>query len=238
MPKSLGLPAIAMSALVLSGCSSLGSLFECDGYTETVYVQTQRCTAGYSSTGHCNGWTYGQKPVKRCVRTPKYDTPSVTKPKTPSAQEIAQQGTQAFRQGDDAKAVRLWRRAAEGGNSEGQAYLGWAYLEGRGVEQNDTEALRWYRLAIAQHEPFALHGLGTLYLHGQVVEQDEAEALRLIQLAANQNYAPAEYALGWMYENGRGVTQNLDQAISWYRRAAKNGDGQAIDALQDLGVSL
>ena len=55
--------------LALSGCASL---FECDGYYETVYVQTQRCSAGYSDTDHCRGWTFGQKPVKQCRKYSSY----------------------------------------------------------------------------------------------------------------------------------------------------------------------
>ena len=60
---------VLIPLLALSGCASL---FECDGYYKTVYVQTQSCSAGYSNTGHCRGWTHGQKPVQQCVQTPRY----------------------------------------------------------------------------------------------------------------------------------------------------------------------
>jgi hypothetical protein len=51
---------------------------------------------------------------------------------------------------DNAEAVRLYRLAAEQGNAEGQASLGFMYANGLGVGLDRAEALRWYRLAANQ----------------------------------------------------------------------------------------
>lgn len=222
--KRILIIAIAACAAALSGC---GSLFECDGYYETVYVQTQRCTAGYSSTGHCNGWTSGQKPVERCVRTASYEAPKHERPQKPSAQTLASQGYEAYEKGDDAQAVRLWRQAAEKGNVDGQKNLGWAYENGRGVEQSDAEAVRWYRLAAEQGDALAQYNLGGMYLFGRGVSQNSAEAARLFRLAAEQGEASAQKNLGLMYKNGDGVEQSDVEAVQWFRRAAEQDHGPA-----------
>ena len=41
------------------------------------------------------------------------------------------------------------RTRAEAGDAEAQTELGLMYADGRGVLQDDAEAVRWYRLAIA-----------------------------------------------------------------------------------------
>lgn len=69
---------ILIPLLALSGCASL---FECDGYYKTVYLQTQTCSAGYSNTGHCRGWTAGQRPAKQCVKSPSYSNYHIQRPK-------------------------------------------------------------------------------------------------------------------------------------------------------------
>ncbi len=42
----------------------------------------------------------------------------------------------------------------------------------------------------------------------------------------------AQYNLGICYVNGEGVTEDDKQAVYWYRKAAKNGNG---DAMVNLG---
>jgi uncharacterized protein len=41
--------------------------------------------------------------------------------------------------------------------------------------------------------------------------------------------------LGWMYADGRGVTQDDGQAVSWFRKAAEQGDAVAQN---NLGVDV
>src|SRR5262245_53427428 len=53
----------------------------------------------------------------------------------------------AFRGGDYATAIQLFRQFAERGNPSAQFYLGFMYANARGVPKNYAEALKWYRLA-------------------------------------------------------------------------------------------
>ncbi|WP_165793730.1 tetratricopeptide repeat protein [Hyphococcus luteus] len=149
-----------------------------------------------------------------------------TPPETP-AETLATQGYDAHKRGDDAQAARLWRQAAEKGNAAAQYNLGWAYENGRGVEQNGVEAARWYRQAAEQGHSSAQYSLGVMRLAGRAVSQDSGEAARLFRLAAEQGHASAQKNLGLMYKNGDGVGQNDVAAVQWFRRAAEQDHGSA-----------
>jgi len=56
-------------------------------------------------------------------------------------------------------------------------------------------------------------------------------------LAANQGSSYAQNYLGIMYEEGKGVTQDYNQAISWYQKAADQGNSDARTNLKDLELS-
>jgi len=51
---------------------------------------------------------------------------------------------------DYAKAVSLYRKAAEQGSARGQEYLGFLYARGRGVPQDFVLGYFWLNLAAAQ----------------------------------------------------------------------------------------
>ena len=57
---------------------------------------------------------------------------------------------------------------------------------GRGVTQDDAEAVRWYRLAVEQGEANAQYNLGVMYSNGEGVPQDNVEAHMWANLAASQ----------------------------------------------------
>ena len=68
------------------------------------------------------------------------------------------------------------RVLAEQGNAEAQNTLGFRYLDGDGVPQDDAEAVRWWRLAADQGQAEAQFNLGLMYANGRGVPQDDAEA--------------------------------------------------------------
>ena len=131
-----------------------------------------------------------------------------------------EEGGLAFQSGDYKTALRLWRPLAEQGKALAQVNLGVMYTEGRGVPQDDAEAIKWYRLAAAQGDAFAQFNLGIMYANGRGVPQDDAEAVKWFRLAAEQGNASAQYNLGVMYGKGRGVPQDYVQAHMWFNLAA------------------
>ncbi len=114
----------------------------------------------------------------------------------------------AYMSGDYATAFRLLRPLAEQGHAGAQSNLGSMYHDGRGVAQDDAEAVKWYQLAAEQGHASAQTFLGNMYEYGQGVSQDYAEALKWFRLAAEQGDADAQYSLGAMYDNGLGSGLN------------------------------
>ena len=64
------------------------------------------------------------------------------------------------------------RRAAEQGDADAQHRLGRAYQDGNGVVQDETEAVRWFRLAADQGYAVAQGNLGIAYTGGVGAPQD------------------------------------------------------------------
>ena len=78
-------------------------------------------------------------------------------------------------------AVEAIRLAAEQGN------LGFMYASGRGILEDDAEAVRWYRLAADQGHGVAQGGLGFMYANGRGVPQDYVVAHMWYNLAGAQS---------------------------------------------------
>ena len=143
--------------------------------------------------------------------------------------------TPASAQDQDYEATR---HAAEQGEAIAQSNLGVMYATGRGVPQDDAEAVRWYRLAAEQGDAIAQLNLGVMYATGRGVPQDDAEAVRWYRLAAEQGDARAQLNLGFMYATGRGVPQDDAEAVRWYRLAAEQGEARAqlnLGVMYDTG---
>ena len=121
------------------------------------------------------------------------------------------------------------RALAEQGDASAQSNLGLMYATGKGVPQDDAEAVRWYRLAAEQGHAEAQATLGAMYAIGRGVPQDDVEAVRWVRLAAEQGHAEAQGALGAMYMNGRGAPQDDETAHVWLNLAASRSTGEQRD---------
>ena len=80
---------------------------------------------------------------------------------------------------------------AEAGDADAQFSLGVMYEQGKGIRQDYTEAVRWYRKAAEQGYAEAQYNLGVMYAEGQGVRQDEAEAVKWYRKAAELGLAAA-----------------------------------------------
>ena len=65
------------------------------------------------------------------------------------------------------------------GNDVSQNFLGIFYITGQGVEQSDSEAIKWFKKSAEQGNMYSQYNLGTFYLTGQGgVKQDQVEATK------------------------------------------------------------
>jgi hypothetical protein len=75
--------------------------------------------------------------------------------------------------GEDLKeTVKSLRFKAEDGHAESMFLLGVAYAQGRGVEQNETAAARWFHQASRKGHVRAKTSMGYLYATGRGVRHD------------------------------------------------------------------
>jgi hypothetical protein len=99
------------------------------------------------------------------------------------------------------------------------------YYFGEGVEQDYSEALKWYRKVAEQGDSFlevdAQYRLGVMYRRGEGVSANNAKAARWFREAAEQGETRAQYSLGVMYAYGEGVPENDAEAVKWLRRYAE-----------------
>ncbi len=75
-------------------------------------------------------------------------------------------GRAAIASGDYAKARTLLLPLAEAGNPVAQNAIGVLYMEGWGVKQDYSVALKWYRNAANSGDPRARYNLGRMYDNG------------------------------------------------------------------------
>ena len=132
-------------------------------------------------------------------------------------------GLAAYKRGDHATALRLWRPLAEQGVAEAQNNLGLMYASGEGVPQDDAEAVKWFRLAAEQGDASGQSRLGIMYTDGKGVPQDFNEAAKWTRKAAEQGDAHAQALLAGMYALGQGVPTDIVLAYMWYNLAAAQG---------------
>ncbi|HHV6976807.1 TPA: tetratricopeptide repeat protein [Haemophilus influenzae] len=135
-----------------------------------------------------------------------------------------QQDLTAYEQSDYQTAFKLWLPLAEQGNADAQFNLGLMYYNGRGVKQDDFEAVKWFRKAAEQGDADAQFNLGVMYAKGQGVKQDDVEAVKWYRKAAEQGYADAQAVLGFSYILGKGVQVNKSLAKEWLGKACDNGN--------------
>ena len=157
----------------------------------------------------------------------------------------AQEGLAAYLAGDYATALAIWTPLAEAGDLHAQFSLGLMYADGEGVEQDNTEAVKWTRLAaeagfapaqgimqMTEARGVPLHEIWDVMFKRFLaevkgVEQDETEAVKSTRLAAEAGDADAQFNLGLMYRNGKGVAQDYVEAVKWWRLAAEAGVAEA-----------
>jgi len=111
------------------------------------------------------------------------------------AQSDFDRGAVAYKRGDYAGALAVFRPLAENGDPKAQSILGLMYSYGEGVPVDYREASRWYRRAAEQDSSVAQYNLGMLYLDGKGVAQNTDEAVKWLTEAADGGHFRARSTL-------------------------------------------
>lgn len=86
---------------------------------------------------------------------------------TPAQADPLMDGARAFQHQDYRGALADWRPLAIQGNATAQNNLGVMYLDGKGVRQSYSEAVRWISLSAAAGSSLGQNNLGGLYRDGK-----------------------------------------------------------------------
>jgi TPR repeat protein len=130
------------------------------------------------------------------------------------------------------EAFALAQEAAEAGDAEGHAWLGWFYENGEVVEVDLEKAVYHLRIAAAGGDDYARWRIGVLIDQGTAQGTLE-EAVALFEAAAGEGYTDAMVSLAVMKATGRGTVQDYPAALDWYMRAARAGNAHGV---QGVGV--
>lgn len=147
-------------------------------------------------------------------------------------------GQTAERKGDNAIAFSLYGISAEAGYTRALYRLGLCYENAVGTPRDTVEALKYYHEAAKGGSIEALLQLGACYRYGRGTECDESRAFSYYLMAAEKNNARAQYIIGECYLNGEMVAQNMRLAISWFERAAMQGQSDAIARVNALHETM
>ena len=79
--------------------------------------------------------------------------------------------------------IPLLEKRAHNNDTTSQYKLGVCYLDGKGVEKNIEEGIKWLKMAADSGHAKALHVLGDCYREGEGVEKDNYKALELYHKA-------------------------------------------------------
>lgn len=154
---------------------------------------------------------------------------SVAKAAPGSVARDGKAGVAAWRRGDFAGALAIWRPLAEAGDAEAQFNIAQAYRLGRGVRQDEKIAMRWYERAARQGLTPAEANYGLLLL-----EDDRAAALPWLERAAVKGDPRAQYVIGTALFNGDSLPRDPVRAYAMMNRAAAAGLPQAVSSLAEM----
>jgi TPR repeat protein len=112
------------------------------------------------------------------------------------------------------------------GNASAQLALAIRYRDGKGVEANLAEAMRWGHRAADTGNAAAMDFVGHAYLRGAGVSRSPEIAAGYFRAAADDS-ATAAFNLGQCYFGAQGVDQDVPKALEFWEKAATMGHGRA-----------
>ena len=143
-----------------------------------------------------------------------------------SAQTLA--GMRAYNSGDFATAWRLLREAADRGDAEAQANLGYMYARGQGVATDQHAAFHLYALSAEQGDSEGMNALGYKYQFGTGIAKDIGRAIDWYCRAVEYGNPRAMNNLAIMLDAGRELPRDEAEARSLWQQSAALGHNNAM----------
>jgi TPR repeat protein len=126
----------------------------------------------------------------------------------------------------DAPSTQTLIEQATHGDAAAQVSLAVRYRDGKGVERDYAQAMRWAHMAADQGDPAALDFVGYMYFRGVGVKHNADVAVGYFKAAADK-FAAGAWNLGQCYFAALGVEQDVPKALESWKKAAAMGHGRA-----------
>ncbi|MFQ5452525.1 MAG: tetratricopeptide repeat protein [Candidatus Paceibacterota bacterium] len=125
-----------------------------------------------------------------------------------------------FYRGKHKDALEYALSLARSGDVNSCVFVGWLLSKGgKGVKQDQEQAIKWLELASNSGSVDAKYILGTVYCDLRKYDQ----AISSFKQASASGYSAAFYQLGKMYYFGIGLARDLSQAYCYFCEASKLG---------------
>ncbi|MBF0407766.1 MAG: sel1 repeat family protein [Candidatus Riflebacteria bacterium] len=137
----------------------------------------------------------------------------------------------ALRSGDYPAALRelrYWALKGDSTSHRAQCALGDLYLEGKGIEKNHSEALKWYSMAAEQGNPRANSMIGIIFAEGLGVPKDLVQAEFFWLKAAEYGETSAQINLAVLYINNPVSEEKTVEALKWLIVASRDGADEKL----------
>lgn len=122
------------------------------------------------------------------------------------------------------------QKAADGSDPRAMDLLANCYYKGEGsLKRNAVVAAKWFRAAADLGNTKSLTNLAVLELKGDLPGTGPKEAVQLLTRSAEAGHPYGTCLLAYCYEEGQGVEKDLSNARTFYRKAAKLGQPDAIE---------
>lgn len=123
-----------------------------------------------------------------------------------------------------------FRIKANNGDAYAQYALGWCYQNGKGVSQDYSQAVYWYKKSAEQGHIDACNSLGQYYYD----DKNFSEAFHWFYKSMEYGDGWATYRVGSMYSDGEGVTKDISKYIECTRKAYDLGYHRVATILLDI----
>jgi TPR repeat protein len=149
-----------------------------------------------------------------------------------------QRARSAYEAGEYAKALQIFERLSEAGNSQAQYDLSQMYFQGTGTSKSIEQGWMWMNRAADQGNIQAMLELGVRYQASTSLDNGEEMAFLWFQKAAMAGSPVGQYNLARLYESGKQTPLDLVKAYVWMTLSNKGGNPTAAPEVKTLKAKL
>ena len=181
-------------------------------------------------------WSAGS-PDNARVPTRHDERPETSTVATPEISEL-RMAKMLFENKDCAKAFRIFKKHAETGDAEAEAWLARCYMNGVGTSVDFEKAYEYFRRAAEKNDPWGINGLGVCTEYGFGTSVNLQTAKNLYHKAANMNHPLGTLNVARTYADKKGGFYNQEQAEKFFKKAVELNATAARSTYADFLFSL